>query len=137
MSQSHVVLAGSDRPQRPDAKRVGDVDPASPVELTLSIRAAKPLPEPGETTLTHDQLENEYGATQADLDAVRTAMESRGMKVLDASALTRSVTVEGTAAQVEDTFHPGLALYRTARQGEYRGRDGAIEIPADLEDVIV
>ena len=45
MSNSHVVLAGSERPQRQDAERIGDVDPSSPIELTLSIRPAKPLPE--------------------------------------------------------------------------------------------
>jgi kumamolisin len=137
MSQSHVVLEGSERPQRDDAERVGDVDPSSPIELTLSIRAAKPLPEPGETTLSHEQLEQEYGATEADLEAVRSSMQAHGLTVLDASALTRSMIVEGTAEQIERTFRPGLALYRTASQGEYRGRDGAIEIPAEVADQIV
>ena len=64
-------------------------------------------------------------------------MEAHGLKVLGASALTRSMTVEGTAEQIEQTFRPGLALYRTASQGEYRGRNGAIEIPAEVADQIV
>src|SRR3954464_11744484 len=117
---SHVVLAGSRRSAPPDAVRVADVNPASRVELTLAVRGPA-LPEPGEP-ISREHLENEYGASQSDLDAVRATMESHGLTVEDASATTRSVTVSGTAEQVEATFRPGLGIYHSADQGEYRGR---------------
>ncbi|MGH2894112.1 MAG: hypothetical protein ACRDPM_12725 [Solirubrobacteraceae bacterium] len=38
MTDTHVVLSGSDRPRKQDAERVSDVDPATGVEVTVTVR---------------------------------------------------------------------------------------------------
>ena len=54
----------------------------------------------------------------------------------ETSALTRSLRVSGTVAQIEAAFQPGLARYRNAEQGEFRGREGELQIPAELDGLI-
>jgi kumamolisin len=131
---SHVVLPGSRRPRVADATRVGDVDPQAPIELTLTLRGPD-LPEPGEP-VSREDFARDFSASQADVDAVRASMERAGLTVEDASAETRSVTVSGSAEQVEAAFRPGLGIYHSAAQGEYRGREGQLQVPAELAGIV-
>jgi kumamolisin len=137
MSEGHVKLPGSKRPRKQGAKRVGEVDPHSRIEVTLTLRGPE-LPEvnPREAALPRDELERRYGASQEDLQIVRTTLERYGLTVHDESALTRSMHVSGTAAQMEDAFHPGLAMYSSEEQGEYRGREGELQIPKELGGIV-
>ncbi|HTW11883.1 MAG TPA: S53 family peptidase, partial [Solirubrobacteraceae bacterium] len=48
----------------------------------------------------------------------------------------RSMRVSGTAAQVENAFKPGLGVYESPEQGQFRGREGEIQIPAELEGLV-
>src|SRR4051812_38419528 len=130
MTQSHVTLAGSSRPIKSDAVRVGDVDPSELVEVTVTVHGPA-LPEPGET-LTKEELEQRFSASRSDVDYVAQVLRDQGLTVEDASPLTRSVVAKGTAEQMEATFRPGLAVYETPNQGQFRGRDGVIHIPAEL-----
>jgi kumamolisin len=38
MVDGHVVLENSERPRKHDAERVRDVDPAAPIEVTVTLR---------------------------------------------------------------------------------------------------
>ena len=44
--------------------------------------------------------------------------------------------VSGTAAAMEAAFKPGLVIMRSARDGQYRGRQGTIQIPAELKGIV-
>ncbi len=134
MGRTHVVLEGGGRPAMPDAKRVRDLPGDSPVALTLTLRGPE-LPEAG-WTLARDDLEQSYSASADDLAAVRHVLEGFGLKIEQESALTRSVTVSGAAAQIEKAFQPDWGIYRSVRQGEFRGREGEINIPAELDGVV-
>lgn len=137
MSEGHVELPGSKRSRKQGAERVGEVDPHSRIEVTLTLRGPE-LPEvnPREAALSRDELEHRFGASQEDLQAVRATLERYGLTVDDESALTRSMRVSGTAAQMEDAFHPGLAMYSSEEQGEYRGREGELQIPKELDGIV-
>jgi kumamolisin len=137
MVDGHVVLENSERPRKHAAERVRDVDPASPIEVTITLRGPQ-LPEldASKPALSRSELESGYGASAEDLERVRTTLERYGLKVQEASALTRSMRVSGTAAQMEDAFRPGLGIYRSAAGGEFRGREQGLQIPAELDGLV-
>jgi kumamolisin len=119
--------------------RVRDVAPNEQIDLTISLRGPK-LPSPDDyvgQTMTPDQLSSEFGATQEDADAVSKALKKYGLKVESVSLATRSMRVGGPASAVEAAFKPNMAIVKSARQqGEYRGRQGPLQIPRELQGVV-
>jgi kumamolisin len=116
MARSHVALEGSERQRNPDAARVGDVDPASNVEVTVTLR--------------HPER------WQDEADAVRRALERFGLAVAAEYPATGSVVMSGTAAQIEAAFHTKLGVYSYNRDGQLRGREGGLEIPEELDGIV-
>ena len=136
MTGTHVVLAGSGRPRKQGANRLRDVDPSERVEVTVTLRGpALPDMAPGQS-ISREELERSFGASQADIDSVETELRKYGLTIDDVSPLSRTMRVSGTASQIESAFHAGLGIYSDSTGGEFRGREGNIEIPKDLEGVI-
>ncbi len=137
-NKAHVVLPGSKRGKDTTATRVGDVDPQEKVVVTIGLAGPK-LPSADEyvgQTLTPKQLAEKFGAKQADADKVAKSLQKFGLNVEDVSLETRSMRVSGPAKAMEAAFKPGLAIMRSARDGDYRGRQGAIQIPAELKGIV-
>ena len=65
---------------------------------------------------------------------VRYATDA-GMRVESADAATRTVAVRATAAQASAAFGVSLGRYETGGLA-YRGREGAVHLPADLVGVV-
>src|SRR5271157_4466628 len=138
MNTNHVLLKGNDRPKQADAKRIGDVDPNSHVEVTLSLRGPS-LPDANALPaqpLSRDQLAASYGARQQDADKVATVLKQYGITVDEVSLLTRSLRVSGTADAIQKAFQAKLGIYHNAKQGDFRGREGELQIPADLDGIV-
>jgi kumamolisin len=135
MADTHVVLSGSDRPRRHDAERIGDVDPASMVEVTVTVRGPElPQVTPGKS-MSREELERSFSASAADMDAAAGELGRYGLEVVDSAAATRSLRVRGTAEQMDATFRANLGIYRHDGH-EYRGREGSLKIPASLEGIV-
>jgi kumamolisin len=45
--------------------------------------------------------------------------------------------VSGTAAAMEKIFAPDLGIYLSREQGEFRGREGSLKVPAELKGIIL
>ena len=137
--KTHVALPGSKRPKDPNAIRVGDVDPTEKIDVTISLSGPK-LPAPDEYvghTLTPDELSEKFGASKTDADKVAKCLKKYGFKVESISLATRSMRVVGTAAAVEAAFKPDMAVVRSTRQlGNYRGRQGMLQIPDELKGIV-
>ncbi len=138
MSSPHMALAGSKRPTKIGARRLRDADPSSQMEVTLTLRgrslpAADSMPE---KTMTREEFESNYGAKAADAEIVRKSMEAQGLRVEEISLPSRSMRVSGTVAQMNKAFQTNLGIYRSAEQGDYRGREGTIEIPSELNGIV-
>lgn len=138
MSQDKVLLADSARPAKASAQRLRNAEPGSRVEVTINVRTrgvpdANHLPQ---QTLTPEQFAAQYGATEDDIQKVRTVLESYGIKVDGVSQATGSIRASGTVAQMESAFRPNLGIYHSADQGEYRGREGPLSIPAELNGIV-
>lgn len=137
-SKTHVVLPGSKRGKDPDAIKIGEVDDKDKVIVTLGLQGPK-LPKSDEyigEKLTPAQLAQKFGAKKEDADKIAKSLEKYGLKVEDISLETRSMTVSGTARAMEAAFKPDLAIMRSARDGQYRGRQGSLQIPAELKGMI-
>jgi len=129
------VLSGSDRPRKHDAERISYVDPASAVEVTVTVRGPDlPQVAPGKS-MSREELERSYSASQADMDAVAGGLVGYGLEVLDSAPSVRSLRVRGSAAQMQAAFRANLGIYRHDGH-EYRGREGSLEIPAGLEGIV-
>ncbi len=138
MSTSYVTLPGSERPAKRGATRVRDVDPETLVEVTLTLRgpalpAADHLPAP---TLSPAEFASAYGASEQDAATVSGVLRSHGLTVGMIDLATRSVVASGPARAIESAFQLGLGVYHHAGQGEYRGREGAVHIPAGLDGIV-
>ena len=77
-----------------------------------------------------------YGAAQADADKVCEVLEGFGFRIQEVSLPARSIRVAGTVAMAEAAFRPKLALYHSADQGDFRGREGGICVPAELDGLV-
>jgi kumamolisin len=136
--KTHVLLPGSKRGKDTGAIRVGEVDPNETVVVTIGLAGPK-LPSADEyvgKTLTPKQLADKFGARQADADKVAKSLRKFGLKIEEVSLETRSMRVSGPAKAMELAFKPGMAIMRSARDGEYRGRQGAIQIPEELKGIV-
>src|SRR5271157_5503561 len=131
--KKHVVLPGSKRAKDPDAIRVGDVDPKQKFAVTIGLTGPK-LPGPDEyvgQTLSPAELAKKFGAKKEDADKVAKSLKKFGLKVDSVSLATRSMSVSGTTAAMEAAFKPHMSIMRSPDQGEYRGRQGTLQIPAE------
>lgn len=137
-TKRHVILTGSKRGQDPDAVRIGDVDPTDKIVVTVGLVGPR-LPGPDEyigETLSPDVVAQRFGASQEDAERVARSLKRFGLKVEETSLETRSMRISGTAAAMEAAFKPRMAIMRSSRQGEYRGRQGALVIPAELKGIV-
>ena len=132
------VLKDSHRGAKAGAARIGDVNPDEVIEATVTL-AGPPLPEPGESrasVLSREQLAERMAAAEQTIETARTVFQRLGLTVTGESALTRSMQVSGTAAQMEAAFAPRLGVYATRDQGEFRGREGELSVPAELRGIV-
>jgi kumamolisin len=137
-SASHTVLPGSKRGKDPDATLIGEVEPKETITVTIGLKGPK-LPNADEyvgQTLTPAEFSQKFAANKGDADTVTKALKKFGLKVEEVSLENRSMRVSGTAAAMEAAFHPNMVVMRTARQGEYRGRQGSLMVPTEVKGLI-
>jgi kumamolisin len=144
--QSFVPLPGSERASLPESEQLGAVDGTQQIEVTLVTRRRAALPRDlveGPATLTREQFAEQHGTDPADLDLVSTVLAGHGLRVSSADAGARRVTVTGTIAALSAAFGATLRLARTpdpvTGQGmvEHRYREGGLQIPAELNGIVL
>lgn len=136
--RTHVVLPGSQRERDRTAERIGAIDPKERIQVTINL-AGPALPGADEyvgETLTPPELARRFGASSEDAERVQKTMRKYGLKIDEISLATRSMRVSGTAAAMEAAFKPHMMLMHSARQGDYRGRQGPLMVPAELKGVV-
>lgn len=159
----YSALGGSERP-RPDNHRVvGPVGADTVIGISLILRpqpGSPPLPgldeRPGPRRfLSPAEYARTYGATEADLDAVTAFAADHGLTVTERHAGRRTVSVSGTAAQLNTAFgitlnyyeapRPPAVPHRVASSDEpatpvavytHHGYDGAVHLPASLAGIV-
>lgn len=145
MAESSTVptlLKKTTRRPRHGAQKVGPSDPNETLTVTVRLRRrpdAPPLPDPSapgpRKIISHADFAASYGAAQADVDQVTAFAKANGLKLVDANLARRSVILSGTVAQMNKAFGVDLAKYQTPTE-VYRGREGAVQLPANLANIV-
>jgi len=148
---AHMIpIAASKRLSMPDAKLLGKSNPSQTIRVSIYVRQnPKPNPDtiqaleslsaelPGKRRyLTTEEFNNSFGADPADLDKVANWAGHNNLKVLDTNAAKRRVLVEGTIADIQRAFGIELHEYEHPTEGRFRGREGELQVPADLYGII-
>jgi kumamolisin len=143
---TNISLKGSERAAVPGARAIGPAEPTERLNVTLLVRrrarqdfaarvAAIVSRRAAGPFLSRDEFAKRHGAEAADLAAVRAFAAARGVAVEQEDAARRTVVLSGTVAQFSAAF--GVQLHRMTHAGRsYRGRTGAIQLPADLSGIV-
>jgi kumamolisin len=142
-----IALKGSERAELPAAHKVCSADPSEQIRVTVIVRrrAQQDFHERvaalasgwhrGSRYLTRAEFAERYGAAPSDLAAVRAFAHSYELAVLEESAVRRTLLLSGSVAQFSKAF--AVDLHRMSYAGgTYRGRVGAVSVPAELEEII-
>jgi kumamolisin len=144
----YVMLPGSARTVAPNSRAAGPIDRSETADLTIRVRskgdleslkrkaqelAGQPLSD--RQYLTHAELEDQYGASKADLDKIEAYAQEHDLMVVHRSATERAVVVRGKLGDLLGAFPADVQVYHRAT-GTYRGRQGSIGIPEELTGVI-
>jgi len=138
VTEGRVELPGSHRPPATGAQRIGNASLDDEVEVTITLRGPK-LPAVDDVTgapLDAGTYAARYGADAGDAAKVKEELGKLGLQVYDVSLPTRSLHARGTVRQLNSAFGVTLGMYRSDAQGEFRGREGSITIPAALAGII-
>jgi kumamolisin len=138
VTEGRVELPGSHRPLASGAQRVGAPNPDEEVEVTVTLRGPQ-LPAADDITaapLDAAAYAASYGASADDAAKVEQALEGFGLQVYDVSLPTRSLRARGTVQQMNSAFDVTLGTYESPSQGVFRGRVGAVTVPAALDGII-
>jgi kumamolisin len=139
-------LKGSERTALQDARAIGPANQHERLEVSVIVRPqARGALGERVSRLTHGDraggvLSREafaaaHGASATDLAAVKSFAHSHGVSVVQEDAARRTVVLSGTVAQFDRAFGIELKHYEYPG-GTYRGREGVIQIPEQLADII-
>jgi kumamolisin len=146
MQSGHKPLRGSEFVPLEGARLAGAIDDDEVIEVTVVVRAAKPIRHhydhqhwhnhPHEhPPLTEDQ-HRARRSTADDIDRVRAFAESHGLEVVEASEKRRAVVLEGRAHDLANAFGVELVRYEHAH-GDHHAHEGPIHLPEELIDVVI
>jgi kumamolisin len=144
LSKKTVALRGSEKQPLPDARIIAPAPPDERLEVTVRLRPRTPLPDASSLLqpsrdpapiLTRQAYNARYGADPKDIARVRRFASANHLTVVRASAPRRSVMLSGTVADFNKAFNVDLHTYEYPG-GTYRGRVGAIQVPAVLAPVV-
>ncbi len=141
---SLVELAGSSRRPLAGARALGRPPRDEPVDVTVLLRRSNPLPPsgpfpsaPGGTRrhLSRQEFAARHGWRPEDRDRIGRFAADSGLRIAGGIAGARTVHLSGPLAMVEEAFSTHLQRWASPTS-TYRGRDGALRIPAELEGVV-
>ncbi|KIJ94564.1 hypothetical protein K443DRAFT_12001 [Laccaria amethystina LaAM-08-1] len=151
-------LQGSERRPSPSAKALGIANPNESFAVTIVLRRrldGAPLPDhdfflktpPSQRQrMSSSEFAVLYGASSQDIDKVTKFVTAHHLTVVDTHAARRTLIVSGTVQQMESFFATRLGRFEhqivrgatdQPTKETYRGLDGFIHIPEDLEGIIV
>jgi kumamolisin len=143
---ANIPLKGSERSAVPGSRLVAAAEPAERLEVSVLVRRSAPEDfatrvaaiasgrSPG-PTLSREEFAKQHGADASDLAAVRAFANASGLAVVQEHVARRTVVLSGTVAQFNAAFQVQLQHMQYAG-GSYRGRTGAIQLPAALDGVV-
>ena len=139
-----VPLPGSERTQLSNVQSAGQLNDSETITVTLVLRRRAHMPAAlvvGPETVTHEELDAQYGAETDDIALVTSTMTELGLTVTDTHQGSRRMMVSGTIAALSAAFGTTLTLVTSPRlggtgQATHRYRSGGLSVPAALAGVV-
>jgi kumamolisin len=139
-----VPLPGSERTQLPNVQSAGQLNESETITVTLVLRRRARVPAAliiGPQTVTHEELDAQYGAETDDIALVTSTMTELGLTVTDTHQGSRRMMVSGTIAALSAAFGTTLTLVTSPQLGStgeatHRYRSGGLSVPASLAGIV-
>ena len=138
------TIEGSHRPPAPGAKVSSPPPSSEEVRATIVVKGQNQpqfhahlqrLHAGEQAHLTHEQFDQQFGASTDDIKAVTAFAQQHGLKVVDSHAGRRSVQVTGTVEQMASAFGVQFVTYEHGSV-KHRGYTGSVQVPAELAGVV-
>ncbi len=143
-----VVLKGSTREELPGGRDTGAADPQERFTISILLRRASPKSsltaakrEATKSALrarkyvSREEFARMHGASAADIKKIRAFAKQQGLKVASKDRAARTVKLSGSVKAFNEAFGVNLRRYKHP-SGTYRGRKGALTIPANLKAIV-
>ena len=139
-----VPLPGSERTQLSGVQSAGQLNESETITVTLVLRRRAQVPAAlviGPETVTHEELDAQYGAETDDIALVTSTMTELGLTVTDTHQGSRRMMVSGTIAALSAAFGTTLTLVNSPQLGgtgeaTHRYRSGGLSVPAALAGIV-
>jgi kumamolisin len=138
----HVLLKGSDR-IAPPGEKLKKTNKAELMNVTVKLRSASILPDllnprvfKDFTPLSQTDFARKYGASEKDIQMVTLFAHHEGLSIVKTEPGKRTMELRGTIKQMEDAFKVHLSNYKSKKGKNFRGREGQIQIPVELEGIV-
>jgi kumamolisin len=139
-------ISGSERQPVRGARLIHNTHPDQTIEISLRLRPKSEakhkelrsaLEKPGFKHMSRTEFENAHGADSADLNQIKKFAQEYGLQVHETGTelARRTVVLSGTASNLQRAFNVELKEYSHPK-GNFRGRVGAISMPADYADIV-
>ena len=138
MAEQRIEVAGSRRVPIEGATRVHAVNGQEHIEATIVLRRSRSATEPSPHVgmrATRETFAATHGADPSELELVETFAHEHGLTVVESHVGRRTVHVAGPADAIRAAFGTQLGYYDSP-QGRYRGRVGAVTLPANVAPVV-
>ena len=137
-SRSYREFTPSDKaPPGPGCRRVGDVPMDERFEVSIYLK-----PRNGEQGNQRDAADPRAALAARrslqhanDFKLIEEFAHEHGLSVIATEPARRLIRLSGTAAQFQAAFQTSLAHYHDG-QTQFRGRSGALKLPADLCPIV-
>ena len=106
------------------------------IEITIRLRRKRPLEIDEGSTMTHEQYEQQHGASADDAKLVQAFLKEHHLQLVEFSSARRSMMVRGSIANMEAAFNVNLTGMEQEGGSNFRARSGEIFIPGSLKDII-
>ncbi|HEV2387576.1 MAG TPA: S53 family peptidase [Candidatus Acidoferrales bacterium] len=145
--KDRISLRGSERTLPEEARLLGPADPNERIRVTVflrrrsapgafpSVEFAGAQPARERKHLSRAEFAAAHGADPDDLAKIRDFAAVHNLAVAEERPGRRSVVLTGTVAAFSEAFQVELKRYDHPK-GAFRGRVGALQIPAELASVI-
>jgi kumamolisin len=139
-----VALPGSERTQLSGVQSAGQLNESETITVTLVLRRRAQVPAAlviGPETVTHEELDAQYGAETDDIALVTSTMTELGLTVTDTHQGSRRMMVSGTIGALSAAFGTTLTLVTSPQPGgtgeaTHRYRSGSLSVPAQLAGIV-
>jgi kumamolisin len=142
-----IAVPGTFRAPVPGARIIGPPAAHETIHVVLHVRSRRghipvehiaSLAASAKTArrfLTHQELEERYGADPRDIALVEQFARIHGLWVVKTSLAQRLVVLAGTVEPISRAFGVTLEVYSTG-ESAYRGRVGSVFVPSHLQNIV-